>query len=358
MAAAATLTTALMVGLPAADAGGRKTTTSPVAAESFSGRAYVADAHLSVLGKGIDVGPISDTGPLPAGGGLLEASLLTVDAPPLLEAEVASAATAGAGDQSNSHASVAEVTLTLPTSPSIVVEAAVLRSQAQAKCTADGPTTSGRSQIAALKVNGKGIAVSTGPNEEIDVLGLATITINEQTSTGPGDITVNALHVRLLQYSALGGLASGDVVISSSHADVTCPDGGEPPPPPQCQVKDFVTGGGFIIVDGSRVTFGLVGGEKPNGLRGHVNVVDHGTGGHLSSGNLTFYEVTGPTSRRLTFDSGGIVVEVTDNGEPGRDDTFKVTAGGYTRSGTLDGGNIQLHKPGGCQTTTKTKGRR
>jgi len=39
-------------------------------------------------------------------------------------------------------------------------------------------------------------------------------------------------------------------------------------------------------------------------------------------------------------------VDVADNGEPGRNDSFKLhVSGGYDASGTLGGGNIQLHQP-------------
>jgi hypothetical protein len=38
-------------------------------------------------------------------------------------------------------------------------------------------------------------------------------------------------------------------------------------------------------------------------------------------------------------------VDVTDNGEPGKNDSFAITlSNGYSASGTLAGGNIQLHK--------------
>ncbi len=42
-------------------------------------------------------------------------------------------------------------------------------------------------------------------------------------------------------------------------------------------------------------------------------------------------------------------VDVADNGEPGKNlDIFKITlSNGYSAGKTLDGGNIQLHKP--CQ---------
>ena len=42
-------------------------------------------------------------------------------------------------------------------------------------------------------------------------------------------------------------------------------------------------------------------------------------------------------------------VDVTDKGEPGRDDDFTIhLSDGYAASGSLSGGNIQLHVPS-CQ---------
>jgi len=43
------------------------------------------------------------------------------------------------------------------------------------------------------------------------------------------------------------------------------------------------------------------------------------------------------------------MVDVADNGEPGRDDTFSLKlSNGYTASGKLAGGNIQLHGESPC----------
>ena len=72
---------------------------------------------------------------------------------------------------------------------------------------------------------------------------------------------------------------------------------------------------------------------------------------------MTSYEVTGPTSRRIkgTAEVDGVggfdyTVDVSDAGEPGRDDTFSIVlSNGYSAFGKLVGGNIQLHaKPGPC----------
>ncbi|OLB16178.1 MAG: hypothetical protein AUH12_07320 [Gemmatimonadetes bacterium 13_2_20CM_69_8] len=70
-------------------------------------------------------------------------------------------------------------------------------------------------------------------------------------------------------------------------------------------------------------------------------------------------DATFPTMRRITgtAEVNGLSgftyqVDVADNGEPGRDDTFAIQLSGagysYRAGGTLSGGNIQLHQPA-CQ---------
>jgi len=75
----------------------------------------------------------------------------------------------------------------------------------------------------------------------------------------------------------------------------------------------------------------------------------------MKSAALTGYRAgSTPTGRRIegTAEINGasgftFVVEVADNGEPGRNDTFSISlSNGYQASGTLGGGNIQLHEPG------------
>jgi hypothetical protein len=377
-AALAALTLTPAAAKPPSGGGGGGGGTGGTVATSYSGDAEVVNAHVEVLpalGSPIQGDlSISKVGPLPSTGGFMHDSLLTVNAGVGSALGVfgsaASAATAGAGDRSHSSASVAEARVGLSAlTLNIEVEATVLRSQADARCGTNGAEVDGRSTIAGLVVRVNGlklnVQVGTTPNQvvAIEVLGarVATLILNEQQS-GPGSITVNALHLSLPRQGLLGGVAAADVVISHAHADIVCQGGDNPPPPPPCQVKDFVTGGGQIPgASGQRVSFGMVGGEKPNGLSGHLNVVDHGTQGHHIQGTtLTKYEVVGVMSRRLTYSGtvdgapATITVVVTDNGEPGTADTFTVsTSTGYSANGTpISRGNIQLHHPGGCDTTT------
>jgi len=272
------------VDMEGEEAASTETATTPSGQTStFSGQATVVDA--TVLG--IERVVLSDTGPLPPPGGALEASLLNVNVPGLLTAEVLHASTIGQGNQSRSEASVANLNLTVGNN---TITADFLMARARAVCTHSGPTVSGNSEIVGLVINGQPIIVTGEPNQTVLLpLGTGRVVINEQSSPDDSAITVNALHVVVTNVA--------DVVISSAHADVTC--NGQP----VCQGGDFVTGGGWIT--------------------GTAEI--DGQGG-------------------FTFD-----VTVADNGEPGRHDTFEITLspGDYKASGTLAGGNIQLHRP--CQ---------
>jgi hypothetical protein len=315
----------------------RPATLGADSSSAFSGQATVVRATLPLVGTVV----LSDTGPLPQSGGALEASLLNVSVPNLLSAEVAHASTIGQGDRSRSEASVASLALTVD---GTTVEAALLSSHAMAVCGTGGPSTSGSSEIAELVINGQQVVVTGTPNQTVLLPDGGRVIINEQSSNGPGDITVNALHV------TVAGIA--DVIIASAHADITCPS---PPPQPPCPGSDFVTGGGWIPApSGAKANFAVAGGIKNGGFWGHLEYIDHGDGHPKVHGTgVTAYTVTGPTTRHIegTADIDGrpgtYQVDVAGNGEPGRNvDSFSLTLStGYSASALLGGGNIQLHKP-------------
>ena len=323
------LTVSLLLSLlswPAQSASANNTT--------FSGEATVVQA--TVLGLPPIV--LSDTGALDSTGGAREASLLDANVPGLLTAEVLHASTVGQGQRSSSEASVANVTLTVGGN---TISAGLLRARATAECHNGTASVSGSSEIVDLVVNGQAVVVSGQPNQTIS-LPVGRVIINEQQSSvsgNTGDITVNALHVMV------DGVA--DVIISSAHADITC--GG-----PVCPGGDFVTGGGWITgtPSGAKGTFGVAGGIKNGALWGHLTYIDHGTNMKVKGTGVTAYTVTGPTTRHIegTADingrSGSYQVDVSDNGEPGRNDMFSIMlSNGYSASGLLIGGNIQLHQP-------------
>lgn len=312
------------------------TASSTSQAASHSGRATVVQA--TVLGLSPVV--LSDAGPLPPEGGAEHASLLNASVPGLVTAEVLHASTVGQGNASRSEASVAEVSLTVAGN---TISAGLLQARAAATCTDGGATASGSSEIATLSVNGQTIAISGAPNQTV-ALPVGKIIINEQTSNGPGDITVNALHVIVPEIA--------DVIISSAHADITCQS--VPPPAPGCTGSDFVTGGGWITgtPSGAKANFGVAGGIKQGAFWGHLTYIDHGPNGPRVKGtSVTAYDVVNATTRHIegtaqVNDQDGFTyqVDVSDNGEPGRNDTFTLhVSSGYGAGGTLAGGNIQLH---------------
>ena len=128
-----------------------------------------------------------------------------------------------------------------------------------------------------------------------------------------------------------------------------------PPPPPTDECEDWFTGGGFLFdtPTGGQGTFACGGGIKNGEFWGHLNYIDHDTGMHVKGLTVTAYSVTGLFSRHTegTCKIDGVPgatysLDITDNGEPGKNDVFTlVVSNGYSASGVIDGGNLQLHKP-------------
>ena len=127
--------------------------------------------------------------------------------------------------------------------------------------------------------------------------------------------------------------------------------------PPMGGMAGKVTGGGFIPVSGgtgkpSSATFGLEVHEDSSGVvSGNLEYHDHAFGENAKSLTVNTLVISGNTA---TFTGTCTVnespcnfsVTVQDNGEPGvGKDTFKISGTGITpESGTLEGGNIEIHK--------------
>ena len=121
-----------------------------------------------------------------------------------------------------------------------------------------------------------------------------------------------------------------------------------PPPPPPPPGRSFRANGAGGIDGGVSFNF-----NADNSPTGHLNYRDDAEGIHLVSSRITTFLQTG--SNEVTFSGTGTIgdvavafeVTVVDNGEPGRNDVFRIEiSGGRTssRSGTLTRGNIQVHK--------------
>ncbi len=315
------------------------------ATTTFSGRAFAAFVNTALTGPMF----LSDTGELPPSGGARNDALLdtrdlhlaTLDA--VLRAEVLTASTSGGSGKAESSASLANVVV-LP-GHAAQVTASFVRAESEARC--DG--VSGETEIAELTFGGQTIQVPPGgfpANHTVTIPGVATLIINEQTTTVNGtfrEIRVNAIHL------VVPGVA--EVILSSAKSDISCV-----PPVETGPCHDFVTGGGWIGT-GSRANFGLHAGMKDGAIvaTGHVTYIDHETGMKVKGTSVTAYDV-GATSTSRHFEGSAEVngasgftyaIDVADNGEPGvGSDTFSITlSSGYSAGGMLKGGNIQLHKP-------------
>lgn len=323
--------------------------TAPVqAGVTYTGRAFGAFVNVPTLG----VGPmtISDTGELPPDGTPQSASLTNVTVPGVLSVEVLAAETSGANGEAQSSATLLNVTVLPPDHPARVTASFV---QAESNATCNG--VSGATHVGIVTFGSQTITVDPfAPNQRfgpiaVDGLTTATLIINEQVQNsgqGSQEITVNAVHL------TVEGAVQAEVILSSARSDIHgCPGC---PPAPACH--DFVTGGGWINVGKSRANFGFNAGFKVGSPTPdvHFNYIDHNSGMHVKATSITEYVATGPTSRRFkgiaeingvpgyTYD-----IEVADNGEPGRNtDAISISlSNGYSASGPLAGGNIQLHKP-------------
>src|SRR5438034_6835206 len=164
------------------------------------------------------------------------------------------------------------------------------------------------------------------------------------------------------------GIATLALALASGAANADC---------------DFLTGGGFIIVDGAKANFGVGGGCKDGTPTwGHLEYIDHGTSPSL---NVHWTSITGYNEQFTTTDSRGrragsryicgtartnlfgnvnFIVRANDTGEPGTTDEFDIqlslSPGGFPvyttnffflgpphqlNDGNGGGGNIQLHGP-------------
>lgn len=316
-------------------------TAAAAAQTTYSGRATVVNATVLSIPA-----TLVDTGPLPATGGALNASLLNLNLPGVLSAGIAHATSVGQTNYSRSDAGVADVALTVG---GVTVGADLLMSAAEALCAK--PTqgsVSGSSVVLNLMLNGQPVAVTGQPNQVVSLpLGLGQIIINEQTqsvSGGDASISVNALHV------IVNGIA--DVVIAHTEAGIHCARQN------QCPTRNSASGMGQITLNSGKATFAFAGGIKNNNLFGHLKYDDK-NGTKVNGTGVTDFQVTGTKSRRIlgtaTINGSGnftYTIDIVDGGAA-KNDTFRLRlSNGYdtglqhlTGNASMTCGNIRVHKP-------------
>jgi len=324
---------------------GGLTTSGPTT--TFSGRAFDAQVSTS-FPLPVTTTTIVDTGELPPGGGVIDATLLTLTLPGG-SADALVAVTMGFDSKAQSKAAVATLALTLPVEGS-KISADFVMAQSTATCAG----VSGSSDITNLVLdglnNGQPISISTSPNQTFTTLGGATVIVNQQIDTsggGTNSITVNALRIT----DSAAGL---DIIISSAHSDITCAPTGV------SEAHDFATGGGWIPVPGGKGTFGFVAGFKDHSFTpsGHLTYIDHAFGAKVQSTDVKTYTLDLSNQRTFGGDcnyngASGYTYSATvqDNGEPGTgNDMFSISV--YDSSANLvysapltllGGGNIEIH---------------
>src|SRR2546427_1453952 len=159
------LAIAILIAMPVAFADGPGTT--------YSGRAFGASVHVGPLDA-----KFADTGNLPAEGGEIDATTVTVHTDPA-QAEVLLSVTMGFDEKAESEAATASVTL-LPGSANEIT-AAFVRAHSVATCTG----VFGESELVDLRLGGQSIVVSSAPNQVIGVAGGFTLVIKEQIDPPP-----------------------------------------------------------------------------------------------------------------------------------------------------------------------------
>ncbi len=122
----------------------------------------------------------------------------------------------------------------------------------------------------------------------------------------------------------------------------------EAPKPGQQKVSGA---GYFTAQSGGRADFAFNVDSKKGSVTGHLTFEDRAAGMKVLSQSITFLSISGSTA---TFNGNCTVnkvagftfrVQVTDNGTSGTTDTFRIDLNnGYTASGVLTGGNIQIRK--------------
>lgn len=189
------------------------------------------------LRQGLGVPPaivdafLTDTGWLPRSGGVINTSTAAAGLSSIVSTTASSSSTSGgvAGGtphQTQSNSRVDQLGINV-LSGAVTISALVVNADTQCSCDGSGTAScSGSSVLTNLNVNVLGanvpVTITGSPNQVVVIpvfgLGSVTLTINERISSGPANLTVNALRVDL----ALTGLAASRVVVSSAHSDIVC----------------------------------------------------------------------------------------------------------------------------------------
>jgi hypothetical protein len=312
---------------------------SSAGAQTFGG--YATGAQVTVTATGTTVRAAS--GSLPPSGGGVDSSLLVGDIPGSATGGVVSLSAgvlhSAASGITGTHAEASMTDITLAISGNQIT-ADFLMARSTAAC---APAVTGSSEITNLVINGQSIVVTGAPNQTV-TLPNGTVVINQQfpnVGATSAAMNVNALHVTT--NDPITGQPVADVLLATIDAEIQCVGGGP-------STATNTTGGGWIAVPGGKATFGFSAKMQDGVASGHLEYNDHAFPLTVHSTTINSITTTGCTTTMTGFADvspgptpQSYEIDVTDGGEPGTQDFFKITVGTYIRSGFLGGGNIQVH---------------
>lgn len=178
----------------------------------LTGRAFGVSAGVNLLLLGVNLAPTPDTGQIVTAEATTTSTpcTATINALGVVVAQTlcVNVTTSLAPGASTATSAVQHITIGVPGLP--VIDATAVKATSTTTCAG----SSGATTIADLTIGGAPVTVSPGPNSTISLLGLATLTLNEQKPVPGADqgLTVNALHL-----TGLGGAI--DITIASATSD-------------------------------------------------------------------------------------------------------------------------------------------
>ena len=209
----------------------KQTTLCPGATrtQAVSGHAFIASAQVDPLLSTSTVGYVE----IPASGGSdhegVAASVLPADGSVVTTADAVADSTGTNGATSStasSYAQTAGLCVLKLVSPSCLISATLIRSQANSSATASSRSSNATgTQFVNLVVAGIPIAGTPPPNTTITLpLGLGYVVLNEQVPDGPETghtgLTVRAIRVKIT--GPFGILIPGaEVIVAEAHSDAT-----------------------------------------------------------------------------------------------------------------------------------------
>lgn len=198
---------------------------APASAAPGDASAYGARLNVTLLGN-----PAVNAEPFAAANanGPTQNTFIGVDLTGILKTGVINAS-ASRDEKSGgvySRASTADVRVDLLSKVTGKISAELV----EAECTATQKGLAGKSKLAGVNLGKLGqVDADPAVNTKLDVqlagIKIAEVIFNEQIKNNDGSLTVNAIHIKLLQ-GVLGSIGTGDVIISSA----TCGPAGLPIP--------------------------------------------------------------------------------------------------------------------------------